>query len=220
MTVYELMDSVLYCETIEKGMENLKTLVTILDKERYTSKLLDNFYERINYVLIRLYNIFSYNSENSERYRIEKGSSALHLYIALTIPKRKKPKQTLKLLQDYANEQLTSLKDGKKNLVYEDMIKNIMQYMDETYQFSENVFKGERIVPFLILDMKHIKYSGECSGTKTQEEQENLDLSFFFYLSSDEVNINNVVEEVFFALSYAIIAQYSGNIGQLSDNLV
>ena len=44
MNIYELMDSVIYCDNIESGMKSLLELVSILDKERYTSRLLDEFY--------------------------------------------------------------------------------------------------------------------------------------------------------------------------------
>ena len=56
MSIYELMNQVIYCNNIEDGMRRLIELTTILEKERYTSKLLDCFYERIREPFLMLCN--------------------------------------------------------------------------------------------------------------------------------------------------------------------
>lgn len=210
MMIYQLMDQIIYCESLEKGMRNLIELADILDKERYTSKLLDCFYDRIRISCMPLYDFGIDSFIEKSCYCILKGKSALSIYIALTIPRRKKPKQTLKELQNYANMQLTLFKDRAGNKVSEEIIEEVLKYLNDKYQFSEKVFKSKQMrVAFLILDMERKDYTSECI---TIQDREELYFAFFFYLINNEGKINRTAEEdIFYVLSVALIKQYTGN---------
>lgn len=219
MTVYERMDSVLHCDDMETGMKNLLELAVILDKERYTSKLLGHFYERIQLSLLGLSGIDMWMDKDMKCYCIEKGAKALSHYIAITIPRRKKPKQTLKELKEYANTQMAICKSGDGKLISAEMIEQIMEYLDESFHFSDTVFKGVKYkTPFLILNMKNINHTSECMTLKAQDE---LGFAFFFYLTDVEADKRRTPEEeVFYVLSLALIAWFTGSIEEIPGNMI
>ena len=217
MNIYELMDSVIYSDNIESGMKSLLELVSILDKERYTSRLLDEFYWRRQNGSIRLFDYDLVSDERGKNYCIESGCVALSLYIILTIPSHKKPKQTLKELQNYAEKQLEYCKT-ESNSITDVRIEKVIQYFDDNYQFMKKVFNYKnRKVPFLILDMKKEDYVSEYL---TLEDPDNfLYFCFFFFASDETENGRTVEEEVFYNFSLALIRKYFGKDG-ISDSFV
>lgn len=219
MTIYQWMDSVLYCDTLETGMNNLLELVTILDKERYTSRLLGQFYERVQMALLGLSGIDMLVDPESKCYCIEEGRPALTSYIALTIPRRTKPKQTLKELEAYARTQLKVCKSGNGRLISGERIGQIMEYLDESFHFSEAVFKGvKHKIPFLILPFKNMNYNSECMALKTEER---TGFAFFFYQFDTDTNQKSTPEEeVFYVLSLALITWFTGSMKELPDNII
>lgn len=217
MTVYELMNQVIYCGSFEERMRNLIELAAILDKERYTSRLLDCFYERTQIPYMELYDFGMDSIMERPRYCILEGEAALPLYIVLTMPVRKKPKQTLKELENYAKEQLTLCKEGRGYKVSEKIIKEILQYLNEKYQFFEKVFKSTKVA-FLILDIKNQNYTSQCLTLKFKE---GFCFAFFFYLISDEWKTNRTAEEdVFYVLSLALITQFTGEVNEIPDKFI
>lgn len=219
MSIYELMNQVIYCNNIEDGMRRLIELTTILEKERYTSKLLDCFYERIREPFLMLCNFGFDLTKKESQYCIESRTVALSLYVVLTIPKRKKPQQTLKELQNYAYEKLALCKTGRDNQVTKKVIEDILQYMDEKYQYSEKVFRSsKRKVAFLLLDIEHINHTSECVAFKSEEE---LYFAFFFYMfNKEEQEKRNAVMEVFLMLSMALIIKYTKDCNKIPEEIL
>lgn len=214
MTIYEIMNSVVHCDDIEISMNYLLELINIIDKERYSSKLLDDFYERIWSPLVRVK--IDPTEINGKKYCIETGNIALSLFIAFTIPRKKRPKQTLKELQEYAYNNLDIFSREENSSSSEKKINEVMTYLDARYDFSDRVLQNTQYKSaFLLLDINSKKNISEYLAQYWTGE-----LNFQFFLYNLDKKKTNLVAEVFYVLALAIIMRYKTKNGKMSDEFI
>lgn len=209
MNMYKEINDIILCTDMVRCGKKLIHFANAALLEKNRASIVKHFHEQLKSAFIE----YVFDSSDS-RFWITRGRNAVSVYLALTIPKSS-PVKTLKAIQSLGEYIASNFMPPIGNAISEKRILEIMDYLDNKYDFSKKVFSKNKAV-FALLDCSHKKYDSECLVTTS----ENGDVSqhlFLYHLNSDE---NKNAESVFFhELAHTLHARYFGNL-EVPENII
>lgn len=208
MDIYKILNDAIYCDDFLQCARNLLAFSEAALSVKNRATLVKVFYERLQEHGLLKYAFDDVMGEHNKRYFICDGKSAIGAHMAIAIPHQETPVKSLKKIHSFAEGLLRDFTSPVGTHIKKDSLSEIMEYLDEKYDFSSKVFSDKKAI-FSILDVSNRKYNSHCliftgEGKVIQH--------FFLYCMNEEGKTSTTPEAVLFhELSHAIHARLAGN---------
>ncbi len=217
MTIQEKMEKALYSDTLFECARNLSEFARAVLEEKNRSTIMKTFYGSLFQYAMMDYVTDDLFEESKDSYYICDGKSASAKYLALMMPAKERPIQSLQNIQKFAQETLETLMPPIGERIEEEMAEDILSYLDEEYNFGKKVFRDRKAI-FALLDVSHKLHNSECLMETTDGE---MVLHFFLYCMNNKDDSSITPEAVLFhELGHAIHVRYTRDIRQVPEEVL
>ncbi len=217
MDIYEKLNDAIYCDDLLVSASRLINFAELALLEKTKPTIIKHFYERLQSYALTDYAFEGIANSNKKRYLIYDGKNAISKYLVLAMPKQETPVKTLNAIRSFGQQILSSYKMPVGKAIKKEKIEEIMQYLDNKYNFSQKIFSNRKAV-FAILNYSHEIYNSECLIAYSDKE---VIQHLFLYCMEQKGKNTPTPEAVFFhELGHAIHARYVGNIETIPSNIL
>ena len=160
MDIYKLISEITDSNDLVNCGKKLLVFADQVFSEKYRIPYVNELYGSIT-DQINIYYVNYAFSERKEKYVIFDGNKSVARFLALTMPAQETPVKTLKAIKEYGQMLVSSYIAPIGNIVCRDKVKEIMDYLDEKYNFSSKVFK-DKLAFIILLNNSHIHFKSHC----------------------------------------------------------
>ena len=166
-------------------------------------RLLHQFYDYLN-SRFDYYKTISLIDQGARDYFIMKRDGAVASYMATHIPQLGPPSITIRAITAFARKMKTQFRPSSGQCISGNQVQEIMEYLDEVYNFSESVFEDTPMY-FIPLNATNLEVGGENHTAVSYKDGKVLHSHMFIYnLPEDAPKNKNSVLTVFHELGHAL----------------
>lgn len=207
-SAYDTIQKICWNDNLLDCAQDLLKLVKIISTQENKKTVIQHFYERLYQAaglpaLEALY--------KAKRWYVVDGPMAVVSYLAITMPKMTSPVQTLKRIEEYAKDLLSSFSRSPRKPIENKVVNEILTYLDKQYNFSGLVF-GESVVKIIILDAENklVNASFVLVENATRSAP-----GFLLYANHEDCQNMHPAEIFFHELGHAMQTAITGDIDVL-----
>ncbi len=201
------MNEALYCRDLPQFGKKLIEFVDAALVEKNKATIVKNFYERLTQATILDYAFSGVIDENKTQYIIYEEQDAVGKLIYLTRPSYTSPVKTLSALRNYGEYIISQYKPPIGKQISFEMVKEILQYLDSKYEFTDKIFSSKKAM-ICIIDYSHTKFNSECLIFNSDE---GLVQHFLIYHMKNDKDDTSPEAVFFHELGHALHAKCYGN---------
>ncbi|EHI60542.1 MAG: hypothetical protein ACLTC4_06865 [Hungatella hathewayi] len=211
MDIYELINEMVQCRDIPVAVDKLLEFVDAALADENKEEVVGTFYQNVLDETLMDY----IESAGDGGYEVYTGDDAAGKYLALTLPPLGTPFRTLQKIKKSAEFTKKYVCAPIGRGITEERVREIMEYMNHEYRFTELVFGGKKAM-ICLLDYSHTGYDSEFL---TMADEDGMSHHMIMFHMNNCTNVNP--EAVFFhELGHALHARYTGNLNRIPEDIV